>query len=408
MSPRSRRAATAIAVVAVLGGLVGCAPEAPAPAPTADAEREMLAELIAASAERNSARGVIAQVARGDEVLVSTGWGQSMAGVPVTAEMHFRNGAMAIPQVTTVLLQLVDEGAVALEDPLSDWLAAIPNSERVTLGQLAQMTAGYADYVTQPEFAAASDADPFRSWTPEQLVAYGTEQPLVYEPGTNWNYSHTDVVLLGLALERITGQSLSGLISERILDPLGMAETAAPGTPEIRSPVLHSYTPERRGTLGIAEGVPFTEDATFWDPSWTLARGAVQYSTAADMSTLMRAIGRGDLLSDTMHELQLAPTLRGATTAVEGCATCFAQSRAYTFGYGVVLTGDWIVQNPQFAGLSGVAGYLPERDLTIVVAATASDAGFDAAGNPTGHPATDVFVDIAEVLAPGTAVHASS
>ena len=73
--------------------------------------------------------------------------GESITGVPATKDMHFRNGAVAISYVATLLLQLVDENKVSLDDRLSKWLPDIPNADRVTLGQLALMTSGYRDYV---------------------------------------------------------------------------------------------------------------------------------------------------------------------------------------------------------------------------------------------------------------------
>jgi CubicO group peptidase (beta-lactamase class C family) len=76
-----------------------------------------------------------------------------MTGVPATTDMHFRNGAVAISYVSTLLLQLVDEKKVSLDDKVSKWLPDIPYSDQVTLGQLAQMTSGYVDYVNTDELS---------------------------------------------------------------------------------------------------------------------------------------------------------------------------------------------------------------------------------------------------------------
>jgi len=187
-------------------------------------------------------------------VLLTQAWGESMAGVPATVDMHFRNGAVAIPQVATVLLQLVDEGVVSLDDRLSTWLPNVAYADEVGLGQLAQMTSGYADYLWSDQFRAAFSADPFRQWTPEELVAMATVRPLVYPPGTNWNYSHTNYVILGLALEEITGRPLDELISERILDPLGMTQTADPGRQRCCSPPFTPTARSAASTWGSLRG----------------------------------------------------------------------------------------------------------------------------------------------------------
>lgn len=156
----------------------------------------------------------------GREILTRA-YGESTTGVPATTDMHLRNGAVAISYVATLLLQLVDEGTVRLDDTVSTWLPDIPRSDRVPLGRLARMTSGYADYVHNPELSDAIYRDPFRNWTPEELLAFGTSQPLSYEPGTNWNHAHTNCVILGPALERITGRPVAELLQEKVLDPLG-------------------------------------------------------------------------------------------------------------------------------------------------------------------------------------------
>lgn len=391
-----RRTGLAASVIAVsmLAACTGLTPgptEAPTAEPTAGVvdrsapieggDAEEVAAIRAAVEEAMAAvpaRAVIVRVLRGDDVVLSQAWGESMAGVPATVDMHFRSGAVAIPQVATVLFQLVDEGVVSLDDPIAQWLPDVPSAEQVTLGQLARMTSGYADYVQNQQFLDAVSRDPYRQWTPEELYSFGTSQPLTFAPGTNWGYAHTNYVLLSLALERITGQSMPDVIRERVLDPLGMTETADPGTPEILSPVLHAFDAERKEFLGIPADVPFIEDSTYWNPSWSLGPGAVQNTDIADMATVMRAVGRGDLVSPASYEQMIAPTLRGKTTRLDTCpSTCFAQNELYTYGYGIVLSGDWLLQNPQYHGYAGVSAYLPSEDVTIAVAATYADAGFD-------------------------------
>lgn len=395
---RTSLTASVVAVTMLLSGCGGVADDRTTVIAGEDAG--LLRVAVENAIEQIGAEAAIVRVTRGDDVLLTQAWGESMAGVPATVDMHFRNGAVAIPQVATVLLQLVDEGVVSLDDRLSTWLPNVAYADEVGLGQLAQMTSGYADYLWSDQFRAAFSADPFRQWTPEELVAMATVRPLVYPPGTNWNYSHTNYVILGLALEEITGRPLDELISERILDPLGMTQTADPGTPALLQPALHAYSQERRVDLGIAQGVSFTEESTSWNPSWTLARGAIQNTDITDMATVIRAVGRGDLLTAQSHELQVAPTLRVRTTPVEGCPTCFVQGEGYTFGYGIVLTGDWLMQNPLFHGYAGVAAYLPDEDLAIAIAATYGPDAFDEDGEPRGNIAMTIFRDVAAALAP--------
>src|SRR5688500_9963047 len=66
------------------------------------------------------------------------------------------------------------------------------------------------------------------------------------------------------------------LLAERVLGPLGLDNTTDPGTPAITEPALHAYSSERRYALEIPAVVPFTEDVTYWNPSWTITHGAIQ------------------------------------------------------------------------------------------------------------------------------------
>ena len=97
-------------------------------------------------AERHLKAVIVRVTVDGKEVLTQA-VGDSMTGVPATPQMHFRNGAVAISYVSTLLLKLVDDKKVSLDDKMSKWLPDFPHADQVTLGQLAQMTSGYPDYV---------------------------------------------------------------------------------------------------------------------------------------------------------------------------------------------------------------------------------------------------------------------
>ena len=354
-------------------------------------------------------RSVIVRVTIDGEEIITKAYGESMTGVPATTDMHFRNGAVAISYVSTALLQLVDEGKVSLDDKVSTWLPEIPHSDEVTLGQLAQMTSGYTDYVIgNEEVDAMLYADPFRQWTPEELLATVTSKPLLYPPGTNWNYAHTNYVILGLALEKITGMPVEELLQERVLGPLGLDNTSGnDGTPAIPEPVLHAFTSERRSALGIPEGTGFYEESTFWNPSWTITRGAIQTTDIYDLNDTAVAIGTGKLLSPESFEKMTSNALIGKTTTLPGCATCTVQSERYAYGLGLTITGDWFTQAPLFSGQAGAFAYLPSQKVAIAVAVTVSEDAFAADGSYKpelqGNGADVLWRQIASALVPDDA-----
>jgi D-alanyl-D-alanine carboxypeptidase len=215
-----------------------------------------------------------------------------------------------------------------------------------------------------------------------------TDKPLLYKPGTNWSYSHANFVILGEALSAITGKPVDELIRERIVEPLNMQGTQSSQTAEIPEPVLHAYTSER-GTY---------EESTFWNPSWTIAKGAVMTTDICDLATSARAIGKGELVSPKSHKEQVGTSLVGLGSPTKTCpkSVCRKQLPTAHYGIGTVVLGGWVLQNPAFFGYGGVQACLPSEDLAITTEATVDkDAEVGINGGMM------VFEEIASELAPG-------
>jgi CubicO group peptidase (beta-lactamase class C family) len=189
------------------------------------------------------------------------------------------------------------------------------------------------------------------------------------------------------------------LLSEKVLDPLGLTNTQGWDTPEIPSPALHAFTSERRQFLAIPSGTPFYEDSSFWDPSWTITHGAIQTTNIYDLEATAVGIGTGKLLSKDSFEKMTSTALRGKTRPQPGCTTCFVQDIGYTYGLGLVISGNWLVQNPMFAGYAAVEAYLPSQKIAIAVANTFEPEAFDADGDYSNSAQT-LFQKIGAELAP--------
>jgi D-alanyl-D-alanine carboxypeptidase len=331
--------------------------------------------IVREAMEQHDLKAVLAGVAIDGQPLPVMAWGESMTGVPATPDMHFRNGAVAIAYIGTVLLQLRDKGVLDVDDRLSQWFPEYPQADQITLTMLINGTSGYADYVTDASFIQALYADPFRQWRPDDLIAIGLNRPMVCDPGTCWSYAHTNFVILGKVLEQVTGRPLEELIREGILEPLSLADTRSEATAVIQEPVLHAFDGER-GRY---------EESTYWDPSWTLARGAIMTSNIADILKSAAAIGTGALVSPASHALQLAPLT----------AKFQPWSATSYYGFGVFVVNGWIVQNPSFAGYAATMAYLPSHTLAIAVSVTVRE---QAATD--GNLSTDVLKAIAAYLAP--------
>ncbi len=214
---------------------------------------------------------VIVRVTEDGKPVVTRALGYSIPGVPATTSMQFPNGAVSFSYLSTLLLEFVDEHKVSLDDTINRWMPNLPDAGQVTLKMLANNTSGYPDYETNPTFIAQQYADPLRSWTVDQRLALAFATPVLYTPGTNWSYAHTNTMILGVILAKIGGKPLATLLSQKVLNPLGLTSTVASETAEAPSPALRGFSSERRVALGIPSTTPFYEETTSWTSSWAYA-----------------------------------------------------------------------------------------------------------------------------------------
>jgi D-alanyl-D-alanine carboxypeptidase len=344
--------------------------------PTAAASPEQLSPaqhilaLARAEMAKDDLHATILSVWRGRRNLVTVALGTSMTAVPATIPMRFRIGSVAFSYLSTLLLQLRDEGKLRLSDRLSRWLPHLPHAHQVTLGMLIENRSGYADYVSQPSFLRVLNAHPFLRWFPRQLIAIGTNPALYGKPGA-FLYAHTNFVILGEALSKITRQPLAALFRRMILNPLGLTSVGISSKPGIRSPVLHAF---------VTQGGTYQE-STFWNPSWTAGRGEIMTSNIVDLARTAMDIGSGALLSRRSYRQQIAHTTRVGP--------------GIYYAMGMFIDHGWILQNPLFSGYQATMAYLPSRRVTIAVTTTAGPRS-----NPIINYSTDLARAISKYLVP--------
>jgi D-alanyl-D-alanine carboxypeptidase len=331
--------------------------------------------LARAAMKRDDLRAVILSVWDGDRQIARAALGQSITSQPATTAMHFRIGAIAIPYLAILLLQLVDHKRVSLDDPLSKWFPRLRAARRITLADLIESRSGYYDYEKSPKLVKKLYANPFRYFSQQYLIHLGVSHRLVNKPGNGFNYAHTNFVILGHVLQKITGKPLAQLIKTDILTPLGLSNTNSPVTPAIRPPVLEAYDSER----GVYE------DSTYWNPSWSLAAGAIMTSDITDVARTAIAVGSGTLLSRASYRLMIKP---------RSLLTPPGAPKIY-YGMGVVLDNSWVLQNPLFAGYNATMAYLPSKKITIAVATTLGPKA-----SPSTNYSTQLTAAIGKYLAP--------
>ncbi|CAM3768305.1 serine hydrolase domain-containing protein [Smaragdicoccus niigatensis] len=306
---------------------------------------EKVVDIIEAKMKELDLTGAVYGVWRGDDVVAVGGLGDSPVGVRANVDMQVRIGQPMEPMLSTVLLQLDGEGVLKQDEPIAKYLPDFPRADKITPRMLADSTSGISDYVTDPDWNKAFYANPFKGFTADELLGYANARPPVFEPGTNFGYAHSDLVLLGEVLQKATGKKLGDLIQERILDPLAMKHSKVMLTPQIFDPIFHGYTNER----GVFE------DSSFWNPTAFLHSGNMN-TTVGDVATWIRALMSGKVLSKEQFSAMMEPSTAGIGP--------FTKSKF--FAYGVVHDGDWIFMNPAYGGYHG-AVYYDTTSKTLVI-----------------------------------------
>ncbi|GIH15528.1 serine hydrolase domain-containing protein [Rugosimonospora africana] len=195
--------------------------------------------------------------------------GSAVAGTdrPVDARGRFRAGSVTKTFVATVVLQLVAEHRLGLDDPVDRWLPGVlpDNDGKITVRELLNHTSGLFDVTDTLPLNPPTDFLPMRwdTWTLPELVDRATANDSLFDPGTDYHYSSTDYLVLGMLIERITGHTYADEISHRILRPLGLHDTTLPGTdPRVAGPHAHDYIPDGNGgVVDITEMNPSVMNA---------------------------------------------------------------------------------------------------------------------------------------------------
>ena len=177
------------------------------------------------------------------EFTVTSGTTTLGATIPPRADTHFRIASNTKTMTAAVIVLLAQEGKLGLDDPVSKYVPGVPNGDGITIAELLKMRSGLYNYTDAPELSASLDRDPARVWTPDEVLAIAYEHPPQFPPGTAYQYSNTNYVLLGLIAEKLDGKPLAGCLQDRLFGPLGMKDTLLPASTSntIPDPYSHGY-----------------------------------------------------------------------------------------------------------------------------------------------------------------------
>jgi len=320
--------------------------------------------------------GAAVLIAKGDRVIFrgARGRAEIELGVPLSADNVFRIASVTKMFTAAMILKLAEAGKLSVDDSLAAYLSDFPNAGSITIRELLNHTSGVSDVVKDPQPGFSR-----RDVNVSTLVAEIQKRPLDFAPGTRMAYSNAGFILLGAVIEKVTGEPWQVAIEKEILGPLGLRHTQYGASSPLIPGRAAGYSTESR--TGIVKNASFISITT------PASAGAL-VSTVDDLRLWMRDLISGQVVGKRSFEQMMTPgpDLPGTRAA----------SR---YGLGMYV---WKVRGTRMIGHTGqidgfasAVGYLPERDITVVV--LANDDNFDAqtmgrrmAAIALGEPYTDL------------------
>lgn len=377
-----------LTIVAVAAITAGCARSGSAPVPagstplthvgTPPVNVAELDSIIAHVVADKHLVGLSVGVMQDGKVILAKGYGFRSLDPKeaVTPTSMFPVGSVTKEFTCSAALLLAQDGKLSMHDPVAKYVPAATRASAITLLDLGQHVSGYRDYYpldfVDREMQKAESAD--------TIIARYATRPLDFEPGTRWSYSNTNFLILGKAIETVSGQPIGTVLSQRIFAPLGMTHTAY-DPPPTDTGLSRGYT-----SYALAAPSPAPPEAK----GWTGAAGAI-YSTPTDLLTWDLALIDGTLLSPASYA-----TLTTPRTLADG------RSTGYGCGLNVQFGGDALVLSHGGA----VAGSIAQNILipaTRSAVAILANADFAAVGEITAAAVARLtpHLDVPKVAGPG-------
>ena len=348
-SPSASASASASAAPSTTATSTPAAAVAPFPAETAAAIEKAAADAVS----RDGIPGAIVLVQTPAGRYEQTfGVADRTTGTPLDIADHLRVGSITKTMTITVLLQQVDAGTIELDAPASSYLPQLPAAWKdVTVRQLAEMRSGIPTFTGTQAFGEAYAADTSRQFTSDELIGYAEALPVLFAPGTDFNYSNSNTVILGMIIEKVTGESLADEL-QALYDEAGLTETAyAETAAEFPSPRAQGYTFQ---TPDGSEA-----DSTDWNTSWAQAAGSA-VSTVGDLELWLEELTSGSLLSAESQRERL--DLVSIPRNPEGTG----------YGLGIARTNGWLGHSGDVPGFSSTM--YSRDDGSIIIVLTSTDA----------------------------------
>ncbi len=285
-------------------------------------------------------------VIRGNDTLAFGGYGLANveASRAPTATTIYEIGSNTKQFTSAAIMKLVEQGRVKLDDDLSKYVPQFPlHGHKVSIHQLLTHTSGIHDYTSSPEWAKVWNDQ----LSPDAIIKFVAADSFDFAPGTAYRYDNTGYVLLGMVIEKATGQKYARYLEDNIFKPLGLKQTS----------YCPSHTNDPAFALGYSKGPVGTVRAQFMDLSQPFAAGAL-CSTVGDFAKWQRALDGGKVVSP-------------ASYALMSTADTLNSGRKINYGFGLVpgvFNGHKTISHTGgIPGFASAAAYVPDDSLSIVV-----------------------------------------
>lgn len=294
---------------------------------------------------------------------------------PPGADTHFRIASNTKTMTAAAILLLAQEGKLRLDDPISKYVAGVPNGGAITIAELLEMRSGLYNYTEARELWTTLDRDPAKVWSPQEVLAIASAHPASSPPGTTYQYNNTNYALLGLVAEKVDGKPLAQMMRERLFAPLGMLHTVLPAgdVDTIPAPFAHGYGYGSTAVV-LSDGAPYLpevvaaaragalapKDYTQLNPSFATAAGGV-ISTANDLAVWIRALVSGRVLDAESQRRWLASLQPEDSSKPDG--------QRYGYGISQLRWGPNAVyfHGGETPGYNSKIGYDPANETTLIV-----------------------------------------
>jgi len=259
--------------------------------------------------------------------------------IAIPADARFPVYSITKSVIAVCVLRLAELRALAIDEPISRWVAGLSFGGAVSLRQLLNHTAGVPNYSVLPEQIAALNASPGTAWTFAQFIEHSCHRGLDFSPGEGWSYSNTGYALLARVVELANATSLADAVQQHVAGPLGHTATAVVEGRDDFERLVPGFSRDfnRAGELEDVRSI--------YDPSW-VAHGLVS-STAAEICEFYHALFSGKLVQrDSLEEMTRLVRVPGD------------HPPAVSPGYGLGLAGDPDgIHGPEFGHGGGGPGY---------------------------------------------------